>query len=301
MFAARFGQRQRGRQHGAAHAEAQRVDLRLSGDVAGHPQGLQHGVVEVVGPGGAVHAVGIAGDGIAPRNQEHREALIHRVPHEGILGLQVQDVELVDVRRHDDDRPRVHGRGRRRVLNELEQGVFVHDLAGRHRHVAADLELRFVRLRNAPFLDVAKQVREPFVQCPARALHDRLLGVRVQCQEIGRRQGVDPLHDRKAQAVAHGFADLRGIHHARHRASGQQVGMRQQQVRMIGGPGLAGKTAVRRRRERAAAGVIAKALPFARELGLDVGQDFRCHAHRNGPCGGEIGIHFDTLLSKLRD
>ncbi|MNT58608.1 hypothetical protein D3C72_1960540 [compost metagenome] len=77
--------------------------------------------------------------------------------------------------------------------------------------------------------------------------------------------------------------------------------MRQQQVRTIGGPGISGEAPVGRRRQRAAPGVVAKALPFTRKFGLDVSQDFRCHAHRNGACGGEIGIHFDTLLSRLRD
>ncbi len=186
VLAARFGQRQRRGQHRAAHAKAQRIDLRLLGDVAGHAQRLQHSVVQVVRPGGAVHAVGIGSDRIAPGNQEDRVTLPHRVTHEGVLGLQVQDVELVDVRRHDDQRPFVHGGGRGRVLDELEQLVFEHHVAGGRGHVAADLELGLVGLCDAALLHVAQQIGQPFVKRAARAFDDGLLGIGIKRQEIGR-------------------------------------------------------------------------------------------------------------------
>ncbi|KAG0754385.1 hypothetical protein G6F22_021027 [Rhizopus arrhizus] len=75
LFAAGLGQRQRRRQHRAAHAEPQGVDLGLLGDVAGHAQRLQDGVIQIIGPGGAVHAIGVASHRIAPGNQEHGVAL----------------------------------------------------------------------------------------------------------------------------------------------------------------------------------------------------------------------------------
>ena len=220
--------------------------------------------------------------------------------HEGIFGLQVKDVELVDVRRHDHQRALEHRGGGGRVLNQLEQRVLEHHCARRHRHVAADLELRFVGLRDAAFLHIAQQVGQPFVQCTARAFNDGLLSIGIERQEVGRRQRVNPLHNGEPQAFAHRFTDLGRIDHTLHRAGRQQIGVCHQQVGIIAGPGVAGKAAVGQGRKRAAAGVVTKALPFAREFGLNVGQDFRCHAHRNGSCG-EIGVHFDTLLSTLLD
>ncbi|MOA60597.1 hypothetical protein D3C78_1855120 [compost metagenome] len=80
-------------------------------------------------------------------------------------------------------------------MDQLEQLVLEHHFAGRHRHVAADFELRFVGLGDAAFLDVAQQIGQPFVQGAAGAFHDGLLGVWVQGQEVRRRQRVHPLHD----------------------------------------------------------------------------------------------------------
>ena len=41
---------------------------------------------------------------VAPGHHEHRVPLAHRVAHEGVLRLQVEDVELVDARRHHHQR-----------------------------------------------------------------------------------------------------------------------------------------------------------------------------------------------------
>ena len=48
---------------------------------------------------------------VAPRDHEHRVALLDDVAHERVLGLQVHDVVLVDAGRHHHQRALVHLRG----------------------------------------------------------------------------------------------------------------------------------------------------------------------------------------------
>ena len=48
--------------------------------------------------------------GIDPGHHEHREALADHVADEGLLRPEIEDVELVDPRRHDQQRRLVHGR-----------------------------------------------------------------------------------------------------------------------------------------------------------------------------------------------
>src|SRR5213075_727525 len=76
---------------------------------------------------------------VDPGNDEYGEALVHAPPDERLLRREIEDVELVDPGRHDQQGPREHRRGRRRILDELHQIVFENDLAGRERQTAANL------------------------------------------------------------------------------------------------------------------------------------------------------------------
>src|SRR6476469_3905740 len=51
--------------------------------------------------------------------------------HETVLGLQVENVELVDPGRNEQQRYRVGLRGERRVLDQLDEAVSVDDLPWR--------------------------------------------------------------------------------------------------------------------------------------------------------------------------
>ena len=73
----------------------------------------------------------------------------HHVADERLLRAQVEDVELVDPGRHDQQRRRVHALGARRILDQLDEVVLEHDLAGRGGDVAADLEGLHVGLADA--------------------------------------------------------------------------------------------------------------------------------------------------------
>ena len=61
---------------------------------------VEHAVLEVVVPGQRA----LLGARVAPGHQEHRVALGDRVRDEGVRGLQVEDVVLVDARRDDHQR-----------------------------------------------------------------------------------------------------------------------------------------------------------------------------------------------------
>ena len=78
--------------------------------------------------------------GIDPGDDEHGVALADQPFDEGILRAQIQDVELVDPGRKNQQRPLVDLGGRRRVLQQLEQFAAEHDLARRQRDILADHE-----------------------------------------------------------------------------------------------------------------------------------------------------------------
>jgi hypothetical protein len=75
--------------------------------------------------------------------------LIDRPSDEAFLRDKVEDVVLVDPGRHDEERPLVHFFRARAVLNELDELVLEHDLAGRDREILADLERRQIGLADA--------------------------------------------------------------------------------------------------------------------------------------------------------
>jgi hypothetical protein len=84
--------------------------------------------------------VAVVGAGVLPGDDEDGEALGDQVLDQRVLRREVENVVFHDPGRHDQHRLRPHLSGRRRVLDELDQLVAEHDLAGRHRQVAADLE-----------------------------------------------------------------------------------------------------------------------------------------------------------------
>ena len=80
---------------------------------------------------------------VLPGHHEHGEALLGQVLHHAVLRLEVEDVELVDPGRHDQERPLEHGVRGRGVLDQLHQVVAEDDLARRHGlHATAPLSFR---------------------------------------------------------------------------------------------------------------------------------------------------------------
>jgi hypothetical protein len=237
-------------QQGAADAVADGVDLVDAG--LGHD--LLGGVVDPLEHVVLEGLVGLAAVGIDPRGDEHREALAGQPADHRVLGAQVQDVELVDPRREDQQRDLVHRLGGRGELQQLQDVVLVDHLARGGGDVLADLELGQVGLADrqlaAAALQVGGEVLHAAHQALALALHHLAQGGGVGDQEVRRREGVgqhlgeelDPalgvgidafgLRDQVVQPVRRQQVAL--LHHVEHRV-GRPVGIAEPLVALGGG------------------------------------------------------------------
>ncbi len=78
---------------------------------------------------------------VPPGDDEHRVPVLHEIFHEGVVGGEVENVVLHDPRRDNEDRLRVDLLRRGGVLDQFEEPVAEHDLAGRHGHLFAGPEV----------------------------------------------------------------------------------------------------------------------------------------------------------------
>ncbi len=119
--------------------------------------------------------------------------MIGEIFDQALFGAQVEDIELVDPRRHDDDRHGVHRFGGRRVVDQLDQAVAEYHLARRRRQILADDKgVGFDHL-DVPGLDVAQEILETAGEALAAGRHEALHGHRIEPEVIGRRHHVEPL------------------------------------------------------------------------------------------------------------
>ncbi len=130
--------------------------------------------------------------GVDPGDDEHRQALRDRPADERLLGIEVEDIEFVDPRRHDEQRALIDLWRARLVLDELHQLIAVDDLAGRRRKVDAELERSCVRLANAQVAAAGLDVLGQHLQAPHQVLtalgERRAQKLRIGGEEVRRRQ-----------------------------------------------------------------------------------------------------------------
>ena len=86
---------------------------------------------------------------VDPGDDEYGQPLRDRPADERLFRIEVEDIELVDPGRHDQQRALVDVRRRGRILNELHQLIAKYNLAGRRGHVDAELEFRGIGLADA--------------------------------------------------------------------------------------------------------------------------------------------------------
>ena len=129
----------------STHAIAERIDLLLPGLLGDGIDRGEDALVHVVFKG-LLRELRVR---VHPGNGEHGEPLRHRPLDVALLRDEVEDVELVDPRRHDEQGPLEHFFRARAVLDELDELVLEHDLARRDREVPTDLEGRQVGLADA--------------------------------------------------------------------------------------------------------------------------------------------------------
>jgi hypothetical protein len=139
-------ERERCREAAGAHPEY--VQVRAGRDLPDDVGGAQlRGDVVVQRP---PSVVGLVLPGIAPHDAEGMNALANGVLDEAAPRRQVEEVVLVDLRRHDKQRPAADLRGARRVLENLEHLLPVHHRAGAAGKVFADVERPGVDLGREP-------------------------------------------------------------------------------------------------------------------------------------------------------
>ena len=187
---------QRRGQNSAADAEAQCVDGFGAGDLLHHVDGFDRGLLDVVIP--SLRAQG--GIRVAPTHDEGAMALRHGVTNQRVLGLQVQNIELVDARRNQQKRLLVDLGGERLVLDQLKQLVLKHHRAFSGGNVFADFKLAFVRHRHMALGQVVHHVFDAFRNALALGFDGLLLRVGVEGQKVAGRCGCQPLLNRKADA-----------------------------------------------------------------------------------------------------
>src|SRR5258708_19506671 len=113
-------ERQRGRD--AAGAYAEHVAIRAARNFARRLHRFLASVdVLVESP------LAIARSRISPADCEQRDTVFDRILEEAAPRREVHDVELVDLRRNDDQRPFVNLFGRARLLYQLEERASLHD------------------------------------------------------------------------------------------------------------------------------------------------------------------------------
>ena len=127
---------------------------------------------------------------IDPTDDEYCVALIDGPLDEGILRPQVKNVELVDPRRHDDQRHRRYLIRGRFVLDQFHQVVAEDHLSRRGRHIDADFEGILVDHLDAQaavaFFQVFEKILQAVEKIFATGFRRGAKDFRVRHGEIGR-------------------------------------------------------------------------------------------------------------------
>ena len=185
---------------------------------------------------------------------------------------EVHDVELVDHRRHEEDRNLPHLRGRRLVLDELEALVAEHDGSRGQGEVAADGELADVdvggQARRLPH--VPSELPRPAHEVPPARVDRSLEHLGIDERSVGGRQRVDDVLRDEAQLAVIGPVELGIADDPVHRLVHGQIGLQQPAVDPAGGPcGVEEPAVAARGLELRAAGDDLRELPGQRGAATD--------------------------------
>ena len=215
---------------------------------------------------------------VAPADHKGAVTLGHGVADQRVLGLQVQDVKLVDAGRHDQERLLKHLRGEGLVFEQLKEIVLEHHRTLGGRDVLPHREHALVGHGHMALAQIVDQVLQALGNALALALDRQLLGFGVEGQKVAGRAGCRPLLHRKTQ-TRHGF----GIRLHRIDQSGERTRLDQMRRSGVRGqrvvrPGGVGEAPV----GRDAGGLGAhghQGRDLLLKFGLDRGQLGRLHLH----------------------
>ncbi len=241
--------------------------------------------------------------GIAPAHHERAVPLLDRPADEGVVGLEIEDVVLVDARRHEEHGPLVHGRAERLVFDELEQLVLEHHRAFGRGHVAADLEHGLVGLRDVALLDVLQEVRQALRDALAARLDGLALSLRIEREEVARARRIDPLLNGEADALARLLVAFHRLGHLEQCAGVEQVDLRGERGGRVLDPFAGGEAAVGQRGlgvlrigSHALDGIVPDLRGLLQVVGLQLGQ---CR-HRQAQLGERTERLADGRTERLR-
>src|ERR1700686_2899063 len=130
---------------------------------------------------------------------------------ETVLGLQVENVELVDPWRNEQQRYRVGLRGERRVLDQLDEAVSVDDLPLRDGEILSWRESFGVGHSHPSLAQIGNQITQAVSHAASPRLQRLSKSRRVRRQKQGRARRIDQLFDGGHEAMPSGrFAILAG-------------------------------------------------------------------------------------------
>ena len=234
-----------GRQR-AADAVGQDIDLLLAGGLL---DGIHRGKrphLHVIGPG----EIALLRPGIAPGDQEHGVPLLHQPAHHRIVLTQIENVVLVDPRRHDQQR-RTEGLFRRRaILDQLDQLILEHHIPRRDGDVVAETEGFGVGHRDIDaFGGVGKvfpQTLQAVEQILAAGFAGHPLHFRVGGGEVGGREGTDVLARVELEIALLALRQsLDARQHLIHGAREQQILLHEEVIIRFALPGLIAEATIR--------------------------------------------------------
>jgi hypothetical protein len=138
----------------------------------------------------------------------------------------------------------MHLVGQRLVLQQLEVLVLEDHGAFGHRDIAADLKRALVGLRDLAARQVFHHVAHAGTQRFAARLDQQALRLGIGGKEVGGRHRIDPLRDRKADALARLGIGLNSIGQLGQGARIEQVERGSEAVWQVGAPRVAGEAPV---------------------------------------------------------
>ena len=239
--------------HGAgrqrtADAVGQDVDLLLAGGLLDGIHRGQRPHLHVIGPG----EITLLGPRIAPGDQEHGVALLHQPAHHRIVLTQIENVVLVDPRRHDQQRRAEGLLGGRTILDQLDQLVLEDHVTRSDGDVVAETEGFGVGHRDIDAFggvgQVIAQTLQAVEQVLAAGLAGHALHFRVGGGEVGGREGADVLARVELEIALLALRQaLNASQHVVHGAREQQVLLHEEMVIGLTLPGLITEAAIRAR------------------------------------------------------
>ena len=173
-------------------------------------------------------------------------AVVDRPLDEAAPGGQVHHVVLVDPGRAAQDRRLVGGAGRRRVLEQLHQGVAEHHLALGGGQVLAQGERGGVDLAGLAAVadQVVEEVVDPLGGAAPAGVEGPLEGGRVGGQEVRGGHGVDQQLGGQLGLAPPARVQLGRGHQLPGQPGRQQVALLEPEEQRVAGPGLVGEAAV---------------------------------------------------------